>query len=181
MSAQFDSFLLDRMFSANTLTADYDARLSEAGDYTPKCYLLRSLFSQYQCMLHENTYQLCNHEILNLSLLVFIVIINSCYSQGFSWSAFPQEQKVHDPVVIQLLLSLWDSLHFTNKVSFLYGVTADHTECKMLHSDSKHSVQTGAGALMYEVMSLKKTEHVCYQPASPLTACCSCYGERSHT
>lgn len=33
----------------NVFTADYDAPLSEAGDYTPKYQLLRNLFSQYHC------------------------------------------------------------------------------------------------------------------------------------
>uniref|UniRef100_A0A671VDX3 Beta-galactosidase n=1 Tax=Sparus aurata TaxID=8175 RepID=A0A671VDX3_SPAAU len=63
---------------------DYDAPLSEAGDYTPKYQLLRNLFSQY-------------------------------HSEPLPEVPSPQERKAYDPVVIQRHLSLWDSLHFTDK------------------------------------------------------------------
>lgn len=43
----------------------------------------------------------------------------------------PQEKKAYDPVVIQQHLSLWDSLHFTDKVSYLSGVTADYIIYRM--------------------------------------------------
>lgn len=38
----------------------------------------------------------------------------------------PQEKKAYEPVVIQQHLSLWDSLHFTDKVGYLRGVTDDY-------------------------------------------------------
>ncbi|KAM9359807.1 beta-galactosidase-1-like protein 2 [Symphorus nematophorus] len=63
---------------------DYDAPLSEAGDYTPKYQLLRNLFSQY-------------------------------HSEPLPEVPSPQEKRAYDPVVIQRHLSLWDSLHFTDK------------------------------------------------------------------
>lgn len=37
-----------------------------------------------------------------------------------------QQKKAYNPVVIHRHLSLWDSLHFTYKVSYLSGVTADY-------------------------------------------------------
>ncbi|XP_036938288.1 beta-galactosidase-1-like protein 2 isoform X3 [Acanthopagrus latus] len=63
---------------------DYDAPLSEAGDYTPKYQLLRNLFSQY-------------------------------HSEPLPEVPSSQKKKAYDPVVIQRHLSLWDSLHFTDK------------------------------------------------------------------
>ncbi|XP_056139644.1 beta-galactosidase-1-like protein 2 [Lampris incognitus] len=63
---------------------DYDAPLSEAGDYTTKYHLLRNLFSRY------NTEPL--PEVPSV-----------------------QERRAHQPVVIQQHLSLWDSLHLTDK------------------------------------------------------------------
>lgn len=43
----------------------------------------------------------------------------------------PQERRVYEPVVIQQRLSLWDSLNFTDKVSFLSRVTADYITYRM--------------------------------------------------
>lgn len=43
----------------------------------------------------------------------------------------PQERRAYEPVVIQQRLSLWDSLNFTDKVSFLSGVTADYITYRM--------------------------------------------------
>ncbi|XP_076592230.1 beta-galactosidase-1-like protein 2 isoform X2 [Chaetodon auriga] len=63
---------------------DYDAPLSEAGDYTTKYHLLRNLFSLY-------------------------------HTQPLPELPSLQERRAHQPVVIQQHLSLWDSLHFTDK------------------------------------------------------------------
>ncbi|XP_023817748.1 beta-galactosidase-1-like protein 2 isoform X1 [Oryzias latipes] len=63
---------------------DYDAPLSEAGDCTMKCQLLRNLFSQY-------------------------------HSEPLPQVPSPQERRAYEPVVMQQHLSLWDSLHFTDK------------------------------------------------------------------
>ncbi|KAM3874801.1 beta-galactosidase-1-like protein 2 [Diretmus argenteus] len=63
---------------------DYDAPLSEAGDYTTKYHLLRNLFSHYSTKPLP--------EVPSL-----------------------QERRAYQPVVIQQHLSLWDSLHFTDK------------------------------------------------------------------
>lgn len=63
---------------------DYDAPLSEAGDYTPKYHLLRNIFSLY-------------------------------HTQPLPELPPLQERKVYQPVVIQQHVSLWDSLHFTDK------------------------------------------------------------------
>nr|XP_020456096.1 beta-galactosidase-1-like protein 2 [Monopterus albus] len=63
---------------------DYDAPLSEAGDYTTKYRLLRNLFSYYH-----------TQPLPDLPPL--------------------QERRAYQPVVIRQHLSLWDSLHFTDK------------------------------------------------------------------
>ncbi|XP_031716803.1 beta-galactosidase-1-like protein 2 isoform X1 [Anarrhichthys ocellatus] len=63
---------------------DYDAPLSEAGDYTTKYHLLRNVFSRYHA---QPLPELPSH----------------------------QERRAYQPVVIQQHLSLWDSLHFTDK------------------------------------------------------------------
>uniref|UniRef100_A0A7N8Y607 Beta-galactosidase n=1 Tax=Mastacembelus armatus TaxID=205130 RepID=A0A7N8Y607_9TELE len=63
---------------------DYDAPLSEAGDYTTKYHLLRNLFSHY-------------------------------HTQPLPELPSLQERRAYQPVVIQQHLSLWDSLHFTDK------------------------------------------------------------------
>uniref|UniRef100_UPI0037E7EAE8 beta-galactosidase-1-like protein 2 n=1 Tax=Semicossyphus pulcher TaxID=241346 RepID=UPI0037E7EAE8 len=63
---------------------DYDAPLSEAGDYTTKYHLLRNLFSLY-------------------------------HTQPLPELPSPQERRAYQPVVVQQHLSLWDSLHFTDK------------------------------------------------------------------
>ncbi|XP_078102718.1 beta-galactosidase-1-like protein 2 isoform X4 [Sander vitreus] len=63
---------------------DYDAPLSEAGDYTTKYHLLRNLFSYYHA---QPLPELPSH----------------------------QERRAYQPVVIHQHLSLWDSLHFTDK------------------------------------------------------------------
>ncbi|XP_070825918.1 beta-galactosidase-1-like protein 2 [Chaetodon trifascialis] len=63
---------------------DYDAPLSEAGDYTTKYHLLRNLFSLY-------------------------------HTQPLPELPSLQERRAHQPVVIQQHLSLWDTLHFTDK------------------------------------------------------------------
>ncbi|XP_038549361.1 beta-galactosidase-1-like protein 2 isoform X3 [Micropterus salmoides] len=63
---------------------DYDAPLSEAGDYTTKYHLLRNLFSLY-------------------------------HTQPLPELPSLQERRAYQPVVIQQHLSLWDSLHFTDK------------------------------------------------------------------
>ncbi|XP_029923071.1 beta-galactosidase-1-like protein 2 [Myripristis murdjan] len=63
---------------------DYDAPLSEAGDYTIKYQLLRNLFSQY-------------------------------HSEPLPEVPSAQERRAYQSVVIQQHLSLWDSLHFTDK------------------------------------------------------------------
>ncbi|XP_074535593.1 beta-galactosidase-1-like protein 2 [Halichoeres trimaculatus] len=63
---------------------DYDAPLSEAGDYTPKYHLLRNLFSLY-------------------------------HTQPLPELPALQERKAYQPLVIQQHMSLWDSLHLTDK------------------------------------------------------------------
>ncbi|XP_070685504.1 beta-galactosidase-1-like protein 2 isoform X2 [Pempheris klunzingeri] len=63
---------------------DYDAPLSEAGDYTTKYHLLRNLFSLY-------------------------------HTQPLPELPSLRERRAYQPVVIQQHLSLWDSLHFTDK------------------------------------------------------------------
>ncbi|XP_039986793.1 beta-galactosidase-1-like protein 2 isoform X3 [Xiphias gladius] len=63
---------------------DYDAPLSEAGDYTTKYHLLRNLFSHY-------------------------------HTQPLPELPSLRERRAYQPVVIQQHLSLWDSLHFTDK------------------------------------------------------------------
>ncbi|XP_069003810.1 beta-galactosidase-1-like protein 2 [Embiotoca jacksoni] len=63
---------------------DYDAPLSEAGDYTTKYHLLRNLFSHY-------------------------------HTQPLPEMPSVRERRVYQPAVIQQHLSLWDSLHFTDK------------------------------------------------------------------
>uniref|UniRef100_A0AAQ4PZI2 Beta-galactosidase n=1 Tax=Gasterosteus aculeatus aculeatus TaxID=481459 RepID=A0AAQ4PZI2_GASAC len=64
---------------------DYDAPLSEAGDYTTKYRLLRDVFSRY-------------------------------HAQPLPDPPSHRETTAYQPVVIQQHLSLWDSLHFTDKV-----------------------------------------------------------------
>ena len=132
------------LLTANVFTADYDAPLSEAGDYTPKYQLLRNLFSQYHCNVFWNIHlhglhytfneKLCTpnnwfHDSLSPSEWA---LINSCFFFLFFFFVFlstlvpaeplpevpsSQKKKAYDPVVIQRHLSLWDSLHFTDKVS----------------------------------------------------------------
>ncbi|XP_010755422.3 beta-galactosidase-1-like protein 2 [Larimichthys crocea] len=63
---------------------DYDAPLSEAGDYTTKYHLLRNLFSLY-------------------------------HTQPLPELPSLQERRAYQPAVIQQHMSLWDSLHFTDK------------------------------------------------------------------
>lgn len=63
---------------------DYDAPLSEAGDYTTKYHLLRNLFSHY-------------------------------HTQPLPELPSLQERRAYQPVVAQQHLSLWDTLHFTDK------------------------------------------------------------------
>lgn len=63
----------------------------------------------------------------------------------------PQERRVYEPVVIQQRLSLWDSLNFTDKVSFLSGVTADYITYRM-----GNAVQARA--------RLSERYRICYQP-----------------
>uniref|UniRef100_A0AAQ4PMH1 Beta-galactosidase n=1 Tax=Gasterosteus aculeatus aculeatus TaxID=481459 RepID=A0AAQ4PMH1_GASAC len=63
---------------------DYDAPLSEAGDYTTKYRLLRDVFSRY-------------------------------HAQPLPDPPSHRETTAYQPVVIQQHLSLWDSLHFTDK------------------------------------------------------------------
>ncbi|TDH15060.1 hypothetical protein EPR50_G00027820 [Perca flavescens] len=63
---------------------DYDAPLSEAGDYTTKYHLLRNLFSHY-------------------------------HAQPLPELPSNQERRAYQPIVIHQHLSLWDSLHFTDK------------------------------------------------------------------
>ncbi|XP_034557095.1 beta-galactosidase-1-like protein 2 [Notolabrus celidotus] len=63
---------------------DYDAPLSEAGDYTTKYHLLRNLFSLY-------------------------------HTQPLPELPPLHERRAYHPVVIQQHVSLWDSLHFTDK------------------------------------------------------------------
>ncbi|XP_029373697.1 beta-galactosidase-1-like protein 2 isoform X2 [Echeneis naucrates] len=63
---------------------DYDAPLSEAGDYTTKYHLLRNLFSRY-------------------------------HTQPLPELPSLRERRAYQAVVIQQHLSLWDSLHFTDK------------------------------------------------------------------
>ncbi|TKS81297.1 Beta-galactosidase-1-like protein 2 [Collichthys lucidus] len=63
---------------------DYDAPLSEAGDYTTKYHLLRNLFSLY-------------------------------HTQPLPELPSLQERRAYHTAVIQQHMSLWDSLHFTDK------------------------------------------------------------------
>ncbi|XP_026234011.1 beta-galactosidase-1-like protein 2 [Anabas testudineus] len=63
---------------------DYDAPLSEAGDYTTKYHLLRNVFSLYH-----------TQPLPELPRLL--------------------EKRAYQPAVIQQHLSLWDTLHFTDK------------------------------------------------------------------
>uniref|UniRef100_A0A3Q4HYD9 Beta-galactosidase-1-like protein 2-like n=1 Tax=Neolamprologus brichardi TaxID=32507 RepID=A0A3Q4HYD9_NEOBR len=63
---------------------DYDAPLSEAGDYTNKYHLLRNLFSHY-------------------------------HTQPLPELPPVHERRAYQPAVIQQHISLWDSLHFTDK------------------------------------------------------------------
>lgn len=46
---RYDWILLISTTFVNVFAADYDAPLSEAGDYTLKYQVLRTLFSQYHC------------------------------------------------------------------------------------------------------------------------------------
>ncbi|KAF7219256.1 beta-galactosidase-1-like protein 2 isoform X1 [Nothobranchius furzeri] len=63
---------------------DYDAPLSEAGDYTTKYHLLRNLFSRY-------------------------------HTQPLPELPALREKRAYLPVIIQQHLSLWNSLHLTQK------------------------------------------------------------------
>ncbi|XP_072248974.1 beta-galactosidase-1-like protein 2 [Leuresthes tenuis] len=63
---------------------DYDAPLSEAGDYTTKYHLLRNVFSHY-------------------------------HTEPLPDLPSSHERRAYQPAVVQKHLSLWDSLHFTDK------------------------------------------------------------------
>lgn len=63
---------------------DYDAPLSEAGDYTSKYHLLRNLFSRY-------------------------------HTRPLPDPPPVQGRRAYKPFIVQQWLSLWDSLHFTDK------------------------------------------------------------------
>lgn len=55
------------LFSLRYSLADYDAPLSEAGDYTPKYHLLRHIFSQYHCNVG------CNAQAHSMTIAPFIL------------------------------------------------------------------------------------------------------------
>uniref|UniRef100_A0AAQ6AQ26 Beta-galactosidase n=1 Tax=Amphiprion ocellaris TaxID=80972 RepID=A0AAQ6AQ26_AMPOC len=77
---------------------DFDAPLTEAGEYTPKYHLLRDLLSRY-----------------NSKLNMRVQYVNRCYS-------FPDMPALHyreayEPAIMYQHLSLWDALSFTEGVS----------------------------------------------------------------
>ncbi|KAF3692999.1 Beta-galactosidase-1-like protein 2 [Channa argus] len=64
--------------------SDYDAPLSEAGDYTTKYHLLRNVFSRY-------------------------------HTQPLPELPSLRDKSAYQPVLVHRHLSLWDTLHFTDK------------------------------------------------------------------
>ncbi|KAM9317982.1 beta-galactosidase-1-like protein 2 isoform 2-T2 [Pholidichthys leucotaenia] len=78
---------------------DYDAPLSEDGDYTTKYHNLRSLFSHYHTQ----------REMQPHDLLV------ETAAQPLPGLPPIQKKRAYQPVIVQHHLSLWDSLQFTDK------------------------------------------------------------------
>uniref|UniRef100_A0A667WRD9 Si:dkey-224e22.2 n=1 Tax=Myripristis murdjan TaxID=586833 RepID=A0A667WRD9_9TELE len=95
---------------------DYDAPLSEAGDYTTKYHLLRNLFRQYRTEPLP--------EVPSL-----------------------RERRAYQPVVIQQHLSLWDSLHFTDKPVNMENLPVNNNNGQSYGYTLYETVITGGGTL----------------------------------
>ncbi|XP_053729848.1 beta-galactosidase-1-like protein 2 isoform X2 [Synchiropus splendidus] len=94
---------------------DYDAPLSEAGDYTTKYHLLRDLFTQY-------------------------------HTKPLPEPPSLQERRAYQPVVIQQHLSLWDTLHFTDKP------TKSETPVNMENLPVNHNNGQSYGYTLYQTL-----------------------------
>ncbi|KAM8852959.1 beta-galactosidase-1-like protein 2 isoform 2-T4 [Synchiropus picturatus] len=94
---------------------DYDAPLSEAGDYTTKYHLLRNLFTQY-------------------------------HTKPVPEPPSLQERRAYQPVVIQQHLSLWDTLHFTDKP------TKSETPVNMENLPVNHNNGQSYGYTLYQTL-----------------------------
>uniref|UniRef100_A0A8C4EKT1 Beta-galactosidase n=1 Tax=Dicentrarchus labrax TaxID=13489 RepID=A0A8C4EKT1_DICLA len=91
--------LQDPSYKALVPSYDYDAPLSEAGEYTPKYHLLRDLLSRYNSKLNTKfkSYNTCRDRPL------------------YSFSDMPvlHYREAYEPAIMYQHMSLWDALSFT--------------------------------------------------------------------
>eukprot|EP00063_Salmo_salar_P095323 XP_014070158.1 PREDICTED: beta-galactosidase-1-like protein 3 [Salmo salar] len=103
---------------------DYDAPLSEAGDYTTKYTLLRNVLSRY----HRGTTPALQRR--SRDTMLSIERAQNPWRRPCSGEKLPevpslQARRVYEPVIIQQHLSLWESLQFTEP---LKSETSQHGE-----------------------------------------------------
>ncbi|KAK0149847.1 Beta-galactosidase-1-like protein 2 [Merluccius polli] len=99
-------------YKSQVSSYDYDAPLSEAGDYTPKYHYLRTLFSQNRCNVLDGFCNTSNHILFNPP--------EQYQPKVLSTEALPevpplQKRSAYPPVAIQQYLCLWDTLHLADK------------------------------------------------------------------
>lgn len=92
--------------------ADYDAPLSEAGEYTQKYHLLRDLFSQFNSKTN-------NKYSADVAGAPYSYISDSIPTLGGEELPDPpvlQPKEAYEPATMYQHLSLWDALSFTEGV-----------------------------------------------------------------
>lgn len=85
------------------------------------------------CQVMDCIYQIYHykhHQTLTFS--VFVFLWTGVAAEPLPDLPPPREKKAYKPIVIQQHLSLWDSLHFTDKVGSLRGVTDDYIIYRMV-------------------------------------------------
>ncbi|XP_061817802.2 beta-galactosidase-1-like protein 2 isoform X1 [Nerophis lumbriciformis] len=98
--------LAEPSYKAFVPSYDYDAPLSEAGEYTQKYYLLRDLHSQFNSKFN-NTYTVDVNGAPCMTLFLT--------SEGTNSPEMPvlQHKEAYEPAITYQHLSLWDALSFT--------------------------------------------------------------------
>lgn len=93
-------------------SADYDAPLSESGEYTSKYHLLRDLLSRYKNSKKNTRY--AAHYFIHL--LTSLPLCAAGGSDSLPDMPVLHYREAYEPAIMYQHLSLWDALSFTEGV-----------------------------------------------------------------
>lgn len=97
--------------------SDYDAPLSEAGEYTQKYHLLKDLFSRFKSKLSTEFHKgkCCHKDQTGLCKLCAVTISTQGEDNPPDMPTL-HYREAYEPTIMYQHLSLWDALSFTEGV-----------------------------------------------------------------